>query len=85
MKLHTFLLQMEHIPEDGPQKIPAKNVLPCLPQTQGEHCMCHLLVCLGVVQPQAAEDGADHSRNNQSQTDSPSVQLLVLRRANERR
>ena len=44
---------------------------------------CRLLVRLRVVQPHATEDGPDHASNHQGQTDSPGVQLLVLRRGEE--
>lgn len=46
---------------------------------------CCLLVRLGVVQPQATQDGAHHSGHDQRQTDPSRVQLLVLMGRGDRR
>lgn len=43
------------------------------------------LVSLGVVQPQATQDGAHHSGHDQRQTDPSRVQLLVLMGRGDRR
>jgi len=41
-----------------------------------------LLVGLGSVQPDAADQGPDHSSDDDGQTDSPGVQLFTLKKNN---